>query len=275
MCINRCTKCKLFHRVFFSYFQWKYKMLSTFSSVQRTSVPLYNLCKNQVLHTTHCDTISLQKSWMNSSPSKPETTRAYNSLSNELICSSATWNTAYTDKYFLDGRESSDNHDLKRNLSHCSNMKEGNILSKVKFANHNTQKYCKEKTKLPGKIYSRLKKLPSDASYLTSAGETNTLMTKSKSWTTFQRRKRLCSSWTKQNNERRSNSAGYLFTNGMLLNRKSTHRLKLHSLFHTTTRSCDQQSTGAYIREQPPWRVMFFGTDDISLYTIKELYNNM
>jgi len=44
--------------------------------------------------------------------------------------------------------------------------------------------------------------------------------------------------------------------------------------FHVTYTTCNLGSLSP-IRKDPPWRVLFFGTDQIAVHTLKELHNNM
>lgn len=64
-----------------------------------------------------------------------------------------------------------------------------------------------------------------------------------------------------------------------LLNRKSDNFLLRHCRFHSSAgsvrTSCDQRDNSCVVRQLPPWRILFFGTDGIALHTLKDLYANM
>lgn len=71
----------------------------------------------------------------------------------------------------------------------------------------------------------------------------------------------------------------FFWTRSKLLNRKSHNFSLMHCMFHGSARnlctSCDERDNSWVVRLLPPWRILFFGTDDIALHTLKDLYANM
>jgi hypothetical protein len=189
---------------------------------------------------------------------------------------------AHIDTHLEDRQDNFGDHNLNRRIPNCSVLKHSdNIKSKAKFENDNVT--CKVHTVLcghedhenitglPRMNCNRLRLSSSDSSTVTS----KYLLTVFKKMTEFQLGKFSFTSRSSCGHKCRRNHAGIILTNKTLLNAKKGQCLRLKSLLHTSARFSNQQTQGISVREQPPWRIMFFGTDDMALYTLKELHLNM
>jgi hypothetical protein len=214
--------------------------------------------------------------------SKSELNRLFYSNICKPVWSLGKWDMAHIDTHLEDRQANFGDHSLKRRIPNCSILKHSdNIKLRTKFENDNVT--CKVHTVLcQHEDYENITGLPrtncnrfrssfSDSSTVTS----KYLLTVFKKMTEFQLGKFSFTSRSSCGHKCRRNHAGIILTNKTLLNAKKGQCLRLNSLFHTSAGFSNQQTQGKSVREQPPWRIMFFGTDDMALYTLKELHLNM